>query len=262
MCNDMTIAPKLIVMLTRNDLTVSNAAEIFAQCKDSRADYWGMKEQPLPIPEMERLFAYMKSCGKSTFLEVVATTEEEGLRGAETAHRCGCDYLLGTIYSDAVNDYCKSHNIKYMPFVGKVYGRPSVLEGTVEEMVAEAKDYIARGVYGIDLLGYRFTGDVLRLNRELISRVKAPVCLAGSIDSFARLDEVKKVAPWSFTIGSAFFNNRFLPATSLSPQSSSPASSSLSASPAQSPQSSPSAQSLSLSSFSSQIDAVCDYMSR
>ena len=77
---------ELIVMLTHNDLTVLNAAEIFDQCKNSKAQYWGFKEEPLPLEEMKKLFSYMKACGKTTFLEVVAYSEEEGLEGAKLAH--------------------------------------------------------------------------------------------------------------------------------------------------------------------------------
>lgn len=60
--------PKLIVMLTHNDLTVLNAAEIFEECKASKAEYWGFKEHPLPLAEMKSLYSRMKECGKTTFL--------------------------------------------------------------------------------------------------------------------------------------------------------------------------------------------------
>ena len=39
--------------------------------------------------------------------------------------------------------------------------------------------------------------------------MKAPVCIAGSINSYQRLDEIKVAAPWAFTIGGAFFENKF-----------------------------------------------------
>jgi hypothetical protein len=73
---------ELIVMLTHNDLTVENAYEIFEQCQDTKALYWGFKEQPLPIEEMKRIYSKMKECGKRTVLEVVAYTEAEGREGA------------------------------------------------------------------------------------------------------------------------------------------------------------------------------------
>lgn len=201
--------PLLIVMLTYNDLTVENAYEIFDKYKDSKAEYWGFKEEPLPLPEMKKLYSYMKSCGKKTALEVVAYTQEECLKGAKMAVECGCDFLMGTIYSDEINILCKENNIKYLPFVGKIHDRPSVLEGSCLEMSHEAREYLDKGVYGIDLLGYRYTGDPAELNEELVAAIDGPVCLAGSINSISRLDEAKKAAPWAFTIGSAFFDQKF-----------------------------------------------------
>ena len=196
-------------MLTHNDFTVSNAQQVFESCRDSKARYWGFKEHPLPLDEMKRLNAEMKRCGKTTFLEVVAYGEAEGLAGAQMAAECGCDILMGTTFHDSILQYCCEYKLRYMPFVGKVSGRPSVLEGSIEGMIAEAHEYIGKGAYGIDLLGYRYVGDATRLNCEFVSRVPAPVCLAGSIDSYQRLDEVKEAAPWAFTIGSAFFDGCF-----------------------------------------------------
>ena len=133
----------------------------------------------------------------------------EVVLGAKKAVECNCDFLMGTTFFDSVNNLCKAHHLNYMPFVGKITGRPSVLEGTPKDMIIEANEYIAKGVYGIDLLGYRYTGDPVYLNQEFVANVKAPVCIAGSINSFKRLDEIKTIAPWSFTIGGAFFENKF-----------------------------------------------------
>ena len=177
--------PELIVMLTWHDYTVMDAAQVFEQCKDSSAKYWGFKEHPLPLQQMKKLYNHMHECGKTTFLEVVAYSEQEGLEGARVAAQCGCDVLMGTKFFDSINDYCHRHGIKYMPFVGEVTGRPSVLKGTINGMIAEA------------------------LNKALVAALNAPVCLAGSIDSYARLNEVKAANPWAFTIGSAFFENKF-----------------------------------------------------
>lgn len=201
--------PELIVMLTYNDRTVKNACEIFDQCKNSRAKFWGFKEEGLAPDQMKKLYAAMKECGKTTALEVVAYTENECMRGAEMAVEYGCDILMGTIFFDSVNEYCQKNNLKYLPFVGKITGRPSILEGSIEELTAEAGRYLEKGVYGIDLLGYRYTGDATALIKAFVSQVNAPVCVAGSIDSYKRLDEVKEAAPWSFTIGSAFFDGKF-----------------------------------------------------
>lgn len=200
---------ELIVMLTHNDLTVENAYEIFEQCKDTKALYWGFKEQPLPIEEMKRIYSKMKECGKRTVLEVVAYTEAEGLEGAQMAATCGCDVLMGTCYSESIHKLCQQHNIDYMPFVGDIVGRPSILKGSIESMIAQAKMLKDKGVFGIDLLGYRYEEDPEKLISDYVKQVGNPVCVAGSIDSYERLQFIKKVQPWAFTIGSAFFENKF-----------------------------------------------------
>ena len=205
----MVNTPELIVMLTHNDRTVANAAEIFAQCRTCKAQFWGFKEEGLPYRDMQQLFRAMKDCGKTTFLEVVAYTEAACLDGARRAIDCGCDVLMGTHFFDSVNDLCQRNQLRYMPFVGEITGRPSVLDGTIDGMIAEAKRYLAKGVYGIDLLGYRYTGDAVELNRRFVAEVPAPVCLAGSVNSYQRLDEVRAANPWTFTIGGAFFEQRF-----------------------------------------------------
>ncbi len=200
---------ELIVMLTHNDLTVENAYEIFEQCQDTKALYWGFKEQPLPIEEMKRIYSKMKECGKRTVLEVVAYTEAEGLEGAHMAATCGCDVLMGTCYSESIHKFCQQHNIDYMPFVGDIVGRPSILKGSIESMIAQAKMLKDKGVFGIDLLGYRYEEDPEKLISDYVKQVGNPVCVAGSIDSYERLQFIKKVQPWAFTIGSAFFENKF-----------------------------------------------------
>ena len=160
--------PELIVMLTYNDRTVENAVEIFDQCKNSMAKFWGFKEEGIPLEQMKELYAHMKECGKTTVLEVVAYTEEECMRGAEMAVECGCDILMGTLFFDSINNFCKENGLKYMPYVGKVTERPSILEGTVEGMIEEANRYLEKGVYGFDLLGYRYTGDAVDLIKRFV----------------------------------------------------------------------------------------------
>ena len=202
--------PELIVMLTHNDRTVENAIEVFESAKDAPATYWGFKEVGLPEDQMKILVGKMKAAGKVTCLEVVAYTEADCLEGARIGVRCGFDILMGTLYFDSVKAVADQAGMKYMPFVGKISGRPSVLDGTIEGMIAEANGLVEeKGVVGFDLLGYRFTGDAIKLNSEFVKNVKAPVCLAGSVASFQRLDEVKATGAWAYTIGGAFFDKKF-----------------------------------------------------
>lgn len=205
----MKNSPQLVVMLTHHDQTVADAPAVFEACCQAKARYWGFKEDGLPPEQMRELFGRMKACGKTTVLEVVAYDEPACLAGARQAAACGCDILMGTVFYESVADYCREQGLKYMPFVGDITGRPSVLSGRIEDMIAQAREYLAKGVYGIDLLAYRYTGDAEALIRQFTAAIDAPVCLAGSIDSYDRLDLVKQTGAWGFTIGGAFFTHKF-----------------------------------------------------
>lgn len=161
--------------------------------------------------KMKILCDKMHEAGKTAFLEVVSYSEEECMRGAKLAVDCGFDYLLGTLYYDSVAAYIKEHGLKYCPFAGKVSQSPSILEGTVEEMLAQEAKFAENGVYGTDLLGYRYVdGDPNVLAAEYIKNAKRPVCLAGSIGSEERMKLVKEMNPWTFTMGSALFTKNFV----------------------------------------------------
>ena len=200
---------ELIVMLTNNDRTVSNAIEVFEESKHMPARLWGFKEEGIPIGQMKDLVKRMKAAGKTAFLEVVDYTEEGCLAGVDMCIECGFDILMGTLFFPSILQRLKGTGIRYMPFVGQIHGRPSILEGTIEGMIEEARTLLAQGAYGIDLLAYRYTGDADMLVKRFIEEVNCPVCIAGSIDSFERLDRMKEYGPWAFTIGSAFFNHKF-----------------------------------------------------
>lgn len=210
--------PKLIVMLTYNDQTVKNAAELFRACKDCDAEVWGMKEAGIPYGEMKALFGEMKKCGKTTVLEVPAYGESECVDGAVAAAKCGCDFLMGTLYYDSVNEICCENGIKYMPYVGKVSGRPSVLDGETDDIIEEAKECLRKGVFGFDLLAYRYTKDAERLIAGFTAKVDATVCIAGSVNSFERIDAIKRSGAFMFTVGAAFADKRFVPGGSYSEQ--------------------------------------------
>lgn len=202
---------KIIIMLTHNDKTVPDAIEIFEENKDLPIQYWGFKDVGMEPERMKVLCQKMREAGKTSFLEVVSYTEEECMRGAELAVECGFDYLLGTLYYDSVAEYIKKQDLKYCPFAGKVSQSPSILEGTLEEMLVQEAEFAVKGVYGTDLLGYRYVdGDPNELAAEYIAKAKTPVCLAGSIGTEERMKLVKKMNPWTFTMGSALFTKNFV----------------------------------------------------
>jgi len=201
---------KIIIMLTHNDQTVKNALPIFEQCKDLPVDFWGFKDVGLHKEDMKVLIDAMKAAGKTTFLEIVTYSEKECMDGAKLAVELGFDYLMGTLFFDSVYNYLRTKNIKYLPFCGKVSGSPSILEGSFDEIIADAQHMIDKGVDGIDLLAFRHQKGA-DLASEYCSRVKAPVVIAGSINNFKRIDFINKINPWAFTMGSALFTSNFVP---------------------------------------------------
>ena len=203
--------PELIVMLTYQDRTVSNALDLFNHLKDEPVQHWGFKDVGLPPAEMQAVVSAMKAAGKRTYLEVVSLSEKDGLRGARLAVELGFDVLMGTVFFPSIPAYLKDKSVQYYPFPGRVYGHPSILDGTIDEIV-EHTCYLEKcGALGLDLLTYRYTGDAPRLLREVVKATSLPIVSAGSIASFDRIREVWDAGAWGFTIGSAFFNRQFVP---------------------------------------------------
>lgn len=201
---------KLIVMLTHHDKTVVNAKEVFETVKDLPVQCWGFKDVGLPREQMAELLDAMKAAGKTTYLEVVSYSEEECMRGAKLAVELGYDCLMGTIFYPSVWEYLKKSNIKYMPFVGKVHGSPSVLEGSVAEIIDEGRKLAAEGVYGFDILAFRHVEDPEKLAKEFVGAMEVPVVIAGSINSRERMKFVEDIGAYGFTMGSALFEKDFV----------------------------------------------------
>jgi len=212
------MTPQLIVMLTRNDRTVENALEAFEECRDLPVQFWGFKNVGLPLDRMKVLVERMRSAGKTSCLEVVTYTEPECMAAARLAVECRFDYLMGTLFYPSVFEFLRGKPVKYSPFCGKVSGHPSILEGSIEEIVAEGRKLEAAGVDAFDLLAYRYVADAEALATAFIKAVTVPVVLAGSVDNFARIDRVKAMGAWGFTIGGAFFDRKFVPGGSFRDQ--------------------------------------------
>jgi hypothetical protein len=203
--------PEFILMLTYNDCTVKDALNIFRECRDLPVSHWGFKDVGLPPDEMKALVNEMKNAGKTTYLEVVSLSEEEGLRGARLAVEAGFDILMGTVFFDSILDYLEDKPIKYYPFPGHVYSHPSILDGTLDEIVSHAQFLESKGVQGMDLLSYRYVGDAPALLEAVVKATNLPIVSAGSIESYNRIAEVWRAGAWGFTIGSALFDKKFVP---------------------------------------------------
>ena len=205
------IKPELIVMLTHQDRTVQDALQLFERTQDYPITHWGFKDVGLSPKEMQRVVTAMKAAEKNTFLEVVSLSEEEGLNGARLAVDLGFDVLMGTVFFPSIGEYLKDKAIKYYPFPGHIHSHPSILDGTIEEIVAHACELESYGADGLDLLTYRYAGDAAHLLKKVVKATQVPVVSAGSIATFERITEVWDSGAWGFTIGSAFFEKQFVP---------------------------------------------------
>jgi hypothetical protein len=210
---------EFIFMLTRNDQTVPDALEVYDTLRDTGLHYVGFKDIGLPPARLRALADTMRSDGREVFLEVVSEHAEDELRSVHAALEIGVDWLMGGTHPDealAVLDTVGPPGTpgrpRYCPFPGRVLGHPSVLEGTIEEISRSAHDLTARpGVYGLDLLAYRWSGDVPALVRAVVGAASGPIIAAGSVDSAERIQALTDAGAWAFTIGGAIFDQK-LPA--------------------------------------------------
>lgn len=203
---------EFIFMLTRNDRTVADAIEVFQQIRDTGVRYVGFKDVGLPFEEMARLVDAIHAAGLPVMLEVVSVSEESELRSVEIGRRLNVDYVLGGTRAAQATAILNGSAIRYFPFPGRIVGHPSLLRGTCEEIVESARRLASMdGVDGLDLLAYRFDGDVEHLIARVLEAVDVPVVLAGSIDSPERVGIVSRLNPWGFTIGSAIFAGQLSP---------------------------------------------------
>ena len=199
-----------IFMLTRNDKTIADARQVFAEIADLPLRFVGFKDIGLPVGELKALADDIRSNGQEVMLEVVSETEAGELNSLRSACEIGVDYVLGGTHAAEATAILAGTGIRYMPFPGKVVGHPSVLCGPPAAIVGSAVD-LARteGVDGLDLLAYRFSGDVEALTRDVVQAVEVPVIAAGSIASEERIRTVAELGVWGFTVGSAVFANAF-----------------------------------------------------
>lgn len=213
---------EFIFMLTHHDVTIPNALEVFEQIKDTGLKFIGCKDIGLPIEKLQELFRKMKNAGMITFLEVVSNDEEKHFMGVEKAIRVGADYIIGGMprFARKTLEYLKEKkaNLKFFPYIGKVIGHPCVLEGSINEIVNNGVEFERMGIHGINLLLYRYTGDVNLLLDRAIETLKIPLIVAGSIDNFEKIDQMKRKNVWAFTIGGAILEKKFAPEKNIKQQ--------------------------------------------
>ena len=201
---------EFIFMLTRDDMTIPDALTVYETIRSTGLRYVGFKDVGLPYATLRELASAIRSDGREVMLEVVSERPEDELRSIRAATEIGVDWVLGGTHPDEALAELAGSGLRYCPFPGTVIGHPSQLRGPVDAIAADAAALTKRpGVAGLDLLAYRYDGDVDSLVGAVVAAASGPVIAAGSVDSMARIDALSRLGAWGFTIGSAIFDGRF-----------------------------------------------------
>ena len=207
---------QLIYMLTKDDVTIPNALEVVDEIMDTNLRYIGFKdpqEGGLSPDKYTPLMAKLRETDMEIFIEVVSESEELNLRSAKLAVDLGVDYLIGGTFIDSSMQAIAGTDIGFFPYIGEIVGHPCVLEGTIKGIVEEGKMVKKKGIAGINLLAYRRepASEVPLLIQEVQKAVGLPLIIAGSINSFERIEKMQELDVWTFTIGGAIQDRIFVP---------------------------------------------------
>ena len=209
---------EFIFMLTRDDKTLTDARDVYASIAGTGVRHVGCKDVGLPREELQALMADIKGNGHTTHLEVVSESEEATLASARAAAEIGPDYLIGGTLIEPVQEILEGTGIRFFPYVGRIVGHPCLLRGSIDEIADDARRAEQLGVDGINLLAYRYDGDVDALVEAVVDATSLPVIAAGSVDSQARIQALDERGVWAFTIGTAALDGVLVPGRPLEDQ--------------------------------------------
>jgi hypothetical protein len=209
---------EFILMLTRNDETVPDARELYEQLAGTGVLHFGCKDIGLPQAELKALLDDMRSNGHTSYLEVVSETRVATLESARVAAEVMPDYLIGGTLIERIQEVIDGSPLRFFPYIGQVIGHPCLLRGAVDEIAADARAAEDAGVDGINLLAYRYDGDVPELVRGVSAATALPLISAGSIDSLERVRAMAELGLWAFTIGTAVLDRAIVAGGSLEDQ--------------------------------------------
>jgi 4-hydroxythreonine-4-phosphate dehydrogenase len=205
------MACDFIFMLTHTDRTIPDAADRVPDALRAGVRHIGFKDVGLAFAGLRRLAHTIRAAGATLYLEVVSLDAQSEEASARAAVELGVDVLMGGTRPEMVLPVLAGTGIRYYPFPGQVVSYPSVLVGTADAVVESARHLAAMdGVYGLDLLAYRFQGDVPDLIGQVCRAVAPkPVMVAGSIDRPERIAAVIAAGAAGFTVGTAALDGIF-----------------------------------------------------
>ena len=86
---------EFIFMLTRDDVTLTDARRVYASIAKSGVRHVGCKDVGLPTEELAALMDDIRANGGETWIEVVSETEQDTLASARAAAEIRPDHLIG-----------------------------------------------------------------------------------------------------------------------------------------------------------------------
>src|SRR4051794_21768468 len=194
---------EFIFMLTRDDVTLPDAREVYASVASTGLRHVGCKDVGLPADELKALMDDIRARAHQSYLEVVSETPEATLESARAAAKIRPDHLIGGTLIEPAQEILRGTGVRFFPYVGRIVGHPCLLRGSIEEIVEDTRRAAALRVDGINLLAYRYDGDVEALTRAVVNASDLPVICAGSVDSVERIRALDACGAWAFTIGTA-----------------------------------------------------------
>jgi hypothetical protein len=209
---------EFIFMLTRDDVTLGDAREVYASISGTGVRHVGCKDVGLPTEELSALMGDIRANGHETWIEVVSETEAATLASARAAAEIRPDHLVGGTLIEPVQEILAGTGVKFWPYVGRIVDHPCLLRGSIDEIVADTRRAAELGVDGINLLAYRYDGDVDALVRAVVGATDLPVICAGSVDSVERIRALDAAGAWGFTIGTAALDGVLVEGAPLSAQ--------------------------------------------
>jgi hypothetical protein len=209
---------EFIFMLTRDDATIADARQVYDSVAATGISHVGCKDLGLERDELARLIETIRANGHTSYLEVVSETEEATLESARVAAEIGPDYLIGGTLIEPVQAVIAQSGVRFFPYVGQIVGHPCLLRGEIDEIARDARRAQELGVDGINLLAYRYDGDVDALVEAVVGAVSLPVVAAGSVDSGERIRALAGRGVWGFTVGTAALDGKFVPQGALTDQ--------------------------------------------
>lgn len=210
---------EFIFMLTKHDETIPDAFAVYGEVRPTKLRWVGFKDVGLPLEKLRELVTQMHRDDRRVVLEIVSLDEASEARSVTNGVELGVDLIMGGTHPHVALPLLADSGIRYLPFPGRILGHPSVLAGTIEEIAESGAALTSTdGIHGLDLLAYRFEGDVPALIKAVVSAAHGPVVAAGSIETEEQIRLVSELGCWGFTIGGGVFDRVLVPNGSLADQ--------------------------------------------